>query len=68
MNFGLNKSESLPHQCKQYEYLFACYGSYPKDRFVKTSEREPELNYLCDGYKKYFKYVHPLDLRKYQIV
>lgn len=52
--FGFNKSKTLTSQCQQCNYLFACYGECPKNRFIQTREGEPGLNYLCAGWKKFF--------------
>lgn len=55
--FGVNKEAQLPRWCKECEVLKACYGGCPKHRFAKTPYDEPGLHYLCQGYKKYFKYI-----------
>lgn len=57
--FALMKREGLPTQCKQCKYLFACHGECPKNRFATTSSGEKGLNYLCEGYKKFFDHVAP---------
>jgi uncharacterized protein len=55
--FGLHKRESLPRYCRECEVRFACHGECPKNRFVETPDGEPGLNYLCAGYKAFFKHI-----------
>jgi uncharacterized protein len=57
--FGLDKRDTLPRYCLQCDVRFACHGGCPKDRFIKTPEGEPGLNYLCDGYKAFFGHIDP---------
>ncbi|MGE5395562.1 MAG: anaerobic sulfatase maturase [Candidatus Saccharibacteria bacterium] len=57
--FGQLKWDTLPEQCLQCEVLNMCNGACPKDRFLKTPEGEPGLNYLCEGYFRFFKHCKP---------
>jgi uncharacterized protein len=54
--FGRDKWESLPQYCRDCHYIFACNGECPKNRFIKTPDGEPGLNYLCAGYKTFFRH------------
>lgn len=68
LQFGADKYEKLPQVCKQCEFLFACNGECPKNRFLHTADGEPGLNYLCKGYKKYFAHVAPfMDFMKKEL-
>ncbi len=67
--FGEAKSKTLPAQCKECEFLFACNGECPKNRFTFTETGEPGLNYLCKGYHKFFKHVAPyMDFMKNELM
>lgn len=57
--FGTDKRDKLPQYCLNCEVKFACNGECPKHRFSKTPDGEDGLNFLCAGYKKYFKHVDP---------
>ncbi len=59
MQFGADKYEKLPSQCLNCEFLFACNGECPKNRIISTANGESGLNYLCMGYRKFFKHVAP---------
>ena len=55
--FGKSKEGLLPEYCRSCEYEFACFGECPKNRFIKTPDGEPGLNYLCPGWKKFFRHI-----------
>jgi uncharacterized protein len=57
--FGEAKSLTLPNYCKNCEVLSMCNGECPKNRFIKTPDGESGLNYLCAGYKMFFKHCQP---------
>ena len=59
IKFGLDKYNSLPQQCKDCDVLRYCYGECPHNRFLTTAKGEAGLNYLCDGYKHFFRHVKP---------
>lgn len=59
IQFGKDKQDNLPQQCKSCDYLFACNGECPKNRFMHTSTGEPNLNYLCEGFKIFYRHIDP---------
>jgi uncharacterized protein len=57
--FGRAKLDSLPRFCQACDVRFACHGECPRNRFIATPDGEPGLNYLCAGYKMFFKHIDP---------
>lgn len=57
--FAELKTKGLPNQCKQCQWQFACHGECPRNRFMKTRDGEPGLNYLCPGYQRFFSHAAP---------
>jgi uncharacterized protein len=58
--FGFDKKFGLPQHCRDCEFYALCHGECPKNRFIKTPyDKEPGLNYLCSGLKKYFSHIDP---------
>lgn len=56
--FGAAKRLTLPQQCRDCRWLFACNGECPKNRIARSADGKP-LNYLCEGYKRFFAHVAP---------
>ncbi len=57
--FGQDKLDALPRYCRECDVRFACNGECPKHRFTSTPEGERGLNYLCAGYKHFFRHIDP---------
>jgi uncharacterized protein len=57
--FGHMKSETLPAYCKICEVKDMCNGECPKNRFICSPDGEKGLNYLCNGYRKFFTHCRP---------
>ena len=57
--FSCLKHASLPKQCKECEWEFACHGECPKNRFVNDRYGNTGLNYLCSGYRHFYEHVAP---------
>jgi uncharacterized protein len=55
--FGRDKQDTLPRYCRECDVKFACHGGCPKDRFIAAPDGEPGLNYLCAGYKLFFRHI-----------
>jgi uncharacterized protein len=55
--FGRDKFDTLPRYCRDCEVLFACYGECPRNRFIAAPDGEAGLNYLCAGYKIFFRHI-----------
>ncbi|WP_201777014.1 anaerobic sulfatase maturase [Martelella endophytica] len=57
MKFGFDKSRNLPRKCQECPYLRLCWGHCPKDRFLKTTDGEVGLHYLCHGLQHFYRHV-----------
>ncbi len=66
--FGRDKLDLLPEYCRGCNVRFVCNGECPKNRFIKTPEGEPGLNYLCAGYKEFFRHIDgPMRFMAYEL-
>jgi uncharacterized protein len=57
--FAQMKTAMLPRQCRECQFLFACHGECPKNRFLRDQYGNAGLNYLCEGYRQFFSHVTP---------
>jgi len=58
-DFGIDKRNKLPRYCLLCDVRYACHGECPKHRFLVTPDGKPGLNFLCEGYKMFFRHVEP---------
>jgi uncharacterized protein len=54
--WGCRKENTLIADCRECDELFICRGGCPKHRFAESLYGGPGLNYLCAGYKKFYRY------------
>ena len=57
--FGQAKLDKLPRYCRECEVRAMCNGGCPKDSIIQTPDGDAGLNYLCAGYKRFFKHCRP---------
>jgi uncharacterized protein len=57
--FGRDKRDRLPRYCMECEFLPLCNGGCPKDRIIAAPDGEAGLNYLCEGYRRFFRHTRP---------
>lgn len=63
------KGNCLSQKCRQCDYLFACHGECPKNRFVHLPDEKYPQNYLCQGYHQFFAHVAPyMDYMKQELM
>ncbi|MDY2779192.1 MAG: anaerobic sulfatase-maturation protein [Alloprevotella sp.] len=66
--FGRDKRDRLTAQCRNCDYLMACHGECPRNRFATSQDGENGHNYLCDGYHRFFSHSAPyMDFMKYML-
>ena len=54
LEFGLNKHNSLPSECRSCRYLKLCWGECPRTRILRSRPGEGNVSYLCRGWKAFF--------------
>ncbi len=55
--FGSEKRDALPGYCMECDVRFICNGGCPKNRFITTPDGKDGLNYLCEGYRAFFRHI-----------
>ncbi len=53
--FEQRKRDSLSRQCRNCEFLSACGGDCPKNRFIRNADGE-YISCLCEGFQLFFRY------------
>src|SRR6056297_1642422 len=54
--FGMHKTYGLPKECFDCPYIKLCFGGCPKDRILFSQDGRRGKNYLCEGYKLFFRH------------
>lgn len=66
--FGEAKRGSLPRQCRECGSCLPATANAPKTGLPSLPTGEPGLNYLCEGYRRYFAHVAPfMDFMKAEL-
>lgn len=58
-SFGCAKWNTIAATCRACDVLDMCHGECMKNRFPSAESSEPGMNYLCEGYKKFFRHIRP---------
>lgn len=53
--FEQHKQDTLSRQCQSCQYLQACGGDCPKNRFARNGDGEP-ISCLCQGFQMFFSH------------
>jgi uncharacterized protein len=56
-DWGTQKEKNLPGECQWCEVFSMCRGGCPKHRFMGMNSGSGGLNYLCGGYKKFYRHI-----------
>ena len=59
VKFSQNKHSSLAPECLKCEAYKYCRGECPKNWLIQSSDGKARLNYLCPGYKLFFRFARP---------
>ncbi len=59
LKFLSDKRDTLPRSCRECSFLPICNGECPRNRFMASPHGEDGLNYLCAGYRTFFRHIGP---------
>lgn len=59
LGFRSGKRDALPRSCRECSFLSICNGECPGNRFMVSPHGEAGLNYLCAGYRAFFRHAGP---------
>jgi uncharacterized protein len=57
--FGEAKEKELTDRCKRCDVRYLCNGGCPVHQFVPIRNEAFKHNYLCEGYKAFFRHIQP---------
>lgn len=56
VQFGIDKRNALPGECRKCAFLHLCHGGCPQHRLSRTRTGAPGLNYLCEGLRLFWNH------------
>lgn len=59
LEFGLDKFNTLPRDCRRCPHLKLCWGECPRTRILKADDEGGRISYLCQGWKHFYARVLP---------
>lgn len=59
LQFGIDKRNTLPRECRRCEFLNICHGGCPQHRLSRASNGEAGKNSLCEGLKMFWRHSAP---------
>jgi uncharacterized protein len=54
--FGMHKAYGLPRECLSCPHVRLCFGGCPKDRILRSPGGQEGKNFLCEGYRIFFRH------------
>ncbi len=57
--FGVAKEKNLTPKCRSCAVLDLCNGGCPAHQLIPVKNSPHHLNYLCEGYERFFKHMKP---------